>query len=262
MKPLILYYYKGWVDGVFALVVDLYYNLSIYMDVELIIYTEDAGTCVRHLIKNNNSDLLTKITNTKKIETDLIICSCETLYDKTFDINCDKIIMLDNMDLAKSIYGDGFNINHYIPDCSTIYLLSNPANILEDFVGTQFVYYQKFSEKRLNSLPLNYKKNLQDLDTRRYFYEIYEYKRSGKPHMEFNHNQFFENVGRLIFEHIYFNYKVNYNIDGMFTKDGLYYYLKLFGVDGTINHKPLPIFKSDIIEKLFIKNNDMILELI
>ncbi len=263
MNPVILYYYYGAVDGVFSGAVDLYYNLRQFMDIDLKIYTKDVGSCITHLSLNNNKDLLKNITNDPKIESEIVICSSAVLYDEVFKINCSRLIILDSLDIAKSIHGAFPMLDQYIPPCDDIYFLANPSNLNIGFFSNQIEYYQKLSKERINKLPIYYRKFLKkDKTSKPFFREIFNYKRTDKEYMEVNRGQYFENVGRLIFEHILYDCKVNYHTDGMFTKDGLYYYLKLFDVDGEIDHIPLPIKRESVKDKLFMKEDDLVINLI
>jgi hypothetical protein len=48
----------------------------------------------------------------------------------------------------------------------------------------------------------------------------------------------------------------------MYEKDGLYYYLDLFGIDGSVDHIPLKISKEEIEDVLFMKEDDTLIELV
>lgn len=266
MKPLLLYNYYDVIDGVFASIIDMYYNLSNYIDVDLKIVTDKPEQCIKHLFKNNSGDLVNKITVDTEFEADIIICSTRLLYDEICKIKCKRLLILDSLDLSKSIYGVQPDIRLYLPNMSSedIIFLCNPANIISgcDYAA-QLEYYQKLSKERINKLPINYIRYLGDYNLeKKYFHSIFNYRRTSKYYSEIKRGQYFENVGRLIFEHIYFNNKVNYYTDGMFMQDGLYYYLKLFGVDASIEHTPLPINKEMVEKTLFMDKNDKILRFV
>lgn len=74
-------------------------------------------------------------------------------------------------------------------------------------------------------------------------------------------NEYFENIGKLIFEFIYYNKKVKYFNTNYSKPDGLTYYLKLFNIDDTYSQY-LNITKQDVINKLFMKNDDLLLHLV
>jgi hypothetical protein len=266
MKPLILYYYYGIIDEIFASIVDLYYNLSQYIDVDFLIVTDKPETCIDHLFKNNNGDLINKVNIENRFERDIIICSARFLYDEKCKLECNKLIVLDSLDLSKSLYGVHPSIYQFIPVNlvkDDVVFLSNPANIMVNCIYSQIIYYQKLSKQRLENLP-NYRgRFLDDYSLKlRFFYNTYYYRRTDKEHIEVKRNKYFENVGRSIFEHIYFRKRVNYYTDGMFMKDGLFYYLDLFDVDGMIPHAPLPITKEMVESVLFMDEDDIILDLI
>ena len=72
MRPLILHYYYGVIDGVFASIIDMYYNLSRFIDIDLWIYTDKPQQCIQHLFKNNTGDLVNKITTKTEFKNDII----------------------------------------------------------------------------------------------------------------------------------------------------------------------------------------------
>ena len=86
------------------------------------------------------------------------------------------------------------------------------------------------------------------------------YDRKNKAHAEIKENIYVENIGKRIFETIFLGNNVNYHKSSI--KDGLYYYLKLFGIDSQIDHFPLKITKDDVEEHLSFRQNDKILEIL
>jgi hypothetical protein len=253
-------------DGVLISLIDLYYNLKRYIDVDICIVTEYIESCINHLFKNNNSDLVNKICTDVIFEREMIICSTRFLYDEICKLKCNKLIILDSLDLSKSIYGVHPSILQFLPpdlNSEQVIFLSNHANIMKNCIYQQIPYYQKLNEYRLNNHPYFYGRYVGDYSLKKkYFHDIYNYRRTDKKYCEIKRNFYFENFGRMIFEHIYIDKLVNYYIDGLVKKDGLYYYLKLFGVDGFLIHTPLPIDKIMIEEVLFMKDNDPILTLL
>jgi hypothetical protein len=65
----------------------------------------------------------------------------------------------------------------------------------------------------------------------------YTFKRSGKEKTDIGDGLHFENMGKGMFEHLWFGREVEYKTDGMFMEDGLYYYMKLFGLDAFEDQK-------------------------
>ena len=244
----------------------MYYNLIQFIDVDFCIYTETPKRCIEHLFKNNNGDLVNKITIEKEIEADIVICSARLLYDEVCKLKCKRLIVLDSLDLAKSLYGVHPDIKYYVPEYINnidVIFLSNSANIMSKCVYAQMVYYQKLSKERLNTLPIHRGRTIEDYSLhKKMFYDVFNYRRTDKPYAELRRGKYFENFGRSIFEHIYYGKSVNYYIDGMYMKDGLYHYLELFGINGMIPHMPLPITKEMVEDKLFMKKNDPILNIL
>jgi hypothetical protein len=123
----------------------------------------------------------------------------------------------------------------------------NPSN----FGSTNFKeieWYHKFSKKRL--------------DTMQFYSTSLNYCRKKKKYIKIKEEGYYENIGKRIFEYLYAGLIVNYSPEGMFTRDGLWYYLKLFDVDASKFYKPLIISKYKIKEKLFMNENDRLLEIL
>lgn len=277
MKTIILHYYYGAMDGVFISTMDLYYNLSKYMDVEYRIITDKPTDCIKHLFKNNNSDLVPFVTKDKIVKADTIICSARfLLHVKLHEIcECKKLIILDSLDLIKlanKIFQFEskhykFNIYDLIPSHfkkKDVIFLCNPANFKSRFKFTMVEYFQKMSQERTNKFPKKYGRYIEDYNEigNPFLQAEFNYTRITKPWMSMEDGTFFENTGRLIFEHLHAGKIVNYSSEGMHKKDGLYYYLGLFGIDGAKDHMPLKISKEEIEDVLFMKEDDPIIELL
>jgi hypothetical protein len=185
----------------------------------------------------------------RKFEADTIICSARLLYEimsgADISLKCKKLIVLDSLDTQKAklgIYPDFDDLFDYMFKDTKVIQLSNPSNIRQSKYE-QKEYFHKFSEIRLKSLKQTGK--LRD----RLVYE-----RDTKQKTKLGEGNF-ENMGKGIFEHLYFKKEVDYRTDGMYCKDGLWYYLKLIGVDPEKN-QVLRIPKSTIREKLFMRRTD------
>jgi len=238
---LIVYYHSGRADGVLTSIIDAYINLSKFTDISLKINTDDVGQFYL-LCKRNKffgfPDIMKCVTLEKTFEADTIITSTKVLYDD-IELKCDKLLLLDSFDMAKAKYG-------VLPEpkipCKNTVLLCNPATMNDWFTCKE--YYHKFSERINTTSPC-----AQLL-----------YMRVNKDHIYITDTIYFENIGKTIFEMLYLGKNVTYYGDK--THDGLYYYLKLFGVDGEKDYIPLPITKKDIEDKLFMKDDDLLLEMI
>ena len=164
------------------------------------------------------------------------------------EIECNKLFVLDSLDTYKSkieMFPNFDDLFKTMFKNSDVIQLSNPANFRE----TEFrevEYYHKFSFRRLNSL-----KQAGRL-TKEYYFD-----RTGKEKTKIGEFHF-ENMGKGIFEHLWYSRPVHYKPDGMFTKDGLWYYLKLFGIDGEKEQTIPRIQKGDFIHHLFYKKRDIL----
>jgi hypothetical protein len=126
--------------------------------------------------------------------------------------------------------------------------LSNPATFRETKYD-QREYYHKLSYRRLNALKQS--GHLKD--------EI-NFKRTRSDKGDIGDGNYFENIGKQLFEHLYFQKKVNYYADGAFTFDGMWFYLNKFGIDGSKDFKDIKMPKSLIKNHLFMKNVDELLK--
>lgn len=299
MKTLILHYYMSTVDGIMTTMIDTYFNMKSYgknVEINFICpelyymdykdfynfekhafheYTSKTGTDSIHikrskkkiekiLLKTKVNQITTSVpflkynrnfgdinlvnsikTNQNIFEADVIICSARLLREITkglkIELKCGKIIVIDTFDCFKhSMQLDvGIHTNNCI-------FLCNPSNF--KCTNHKVVeYYHKYNSKRLISL----------MQTRKINNSLI-YRRSDKEKMKVG-NTYFENQGKSIFEYLYFGKRVEYHTDGLKIKDGLCYYLELFGIDGTKNHIPLKITREEIEDKLFMKENDYLL---
>ena len=239
---LIVYYHSGRADGVLTSVLDTYANLSRYIDVELKINTDKVGDFYL-LCKRNKffgiPDIMKCVTLDKTFEAETIITSTKVLYDD-IELNCNRLVLLDSFDMAKVKYG-------VLPlpqiPCKNTILLCNPATMIDQLDCKE--YYHKFNTKRLNTMTVC---------------EQLLYMRVNKDHIYMKGGIYFENIGKSIFEMLYLNKSVSYYGDQI--HDGLYYYLQLLGIDGEKDYIPLPLTPKDIEEKLTMKDDDLLLEIL
>jgi len=249
--------WSGSISGEFTTVVDLFYNLKKYIDVDFHLCILDKklmSNCIRHLTKNNNSDLLKYITLNTFFESNCIICSSFIIYNK-IELKTKNLFILDSFDLRKN--------NYNIPELKNknIIFFSNPANITKTIPYKQIEYYHKFSYERLNNFPIFYKKNLSEGNLELFLDDNFYYKRTKKSNLEIFPGEYFENIGKRIFEHLYHKKNVFYNSEGFSKPDGLFYYLKLFGIDANLSCN-LKLLEHIIKEKLFMNEDDELLKTI
>lgn len=189
-----------------------------------------------------------------KFEADTIICSGRILFemlcdDVDLELKCKKMYVIDSLDILRSKLGIYPDLDKAVPtdDCT---FLVNPANIRKTNFN-QVVHYIKFSKKRMDLLS----------QTKRGLSEVLDYRRTNKKKGEIYEGKYAENMGKTIFEHLYYGKTVNYYTDGLFMDDGLLFYLQLFGIDGSKEHVPLKISRQEIEKKLFVNFKDFIYRL-
>lgn len=262
MKVLLIYFSIGRITGVFTSLIDVYLNLvKRGVDVNLKICGWDGIMFGNELLYKENfsgwynlccdnkhfgsKKIFRSFTKDKNFVSDVVICSARFPNDMVkndLSIKAKRWIILDSLDLQTNKFVD------YQPDevlKGDTHFLVNPAN----FNRTKFMeheYYHKFSKERLDTLTI--KKPIEYIRITKDWMKVDEY--------------YFENIGKSIWETIYCGQDVAYDPIGMLGKDGLYYYLKLFGVDGEKSHSSLPINRKDIEDKLFMRDNDIVLSLI
>jgi len=252
---LIIQNHSGVVTGTFTSIIDTYLNLQQFKKVKLETMSDykKPSELIKLFVKNSNfgcSALMTSFTKERTFDSDIIICSARLLADCATDekikIRAKKLIVLDSLDMARKKYGVGPDFDFQVNADECIFLI-NPAN--KDITKfKEYIYYHKFNERRLN---------LKHFPERKL-----KYSRRKKKFIKIGQDQYFENIGKSIFEYSYMGYPVSYDTDGMFTKDGLCFYLELLGIDPSKNYNPLIIPKWKIEKCLFMNDNDLLLELI
>ena len=241
----------GDISGSFTSIIDAYLNVSKHLDVNIkIMWDGHPGAGMARFKEQGyfgKKILLAYMTHNNCFEADTIVCSSKLLadiasYAKHFNIQIkyDRLILLDSLDIQRSVCGS-------IPDMNVsekTILLANPANFSSKF--KTFEYYHKLSKERMGSInPPN----------------VYNFDRGDKKHIILPTGIYFENIGKRIWETIYKGGTVNYSNNNS-NKDGLYYYLKLFGVDGLKSYRPLHITKEEVQEKLTMNENDLLLDIL
>jgi hypothetical protein len=167
------------------------------------------------------------------------------------NLKCDRLIVLDSLDTWKSkvgIFPDFDDLFKTMFKNTHVTQLSNPANFRETEYE-QVEYYHKFSYRRLNALKQS-----------GILKDNYVFKRSSKEKTDIGEGLHFENMGKGIFEHAWVGQEVEYKTDGMFMEDGLYYYMKLFGLDA-FEDQTIRLHKREIMDHLFMKNIDYLFQL-
>lgn len=183
-----------------------------------------------------------------KFKAHTIICSGRLIYEilmgADIELECERLFVLDSLDTYKSKIGEFPDFDDYfdILGCE-ITQLSNPAT-MRDTKYRQEPYFHKFSYRRLDALKQS-----------GILKDEYNFNRTSKEKTKLEGGHF-ENQGKGIFEHLYWNKIVNYYAEGTYTADGLTHYFDLFGIDPYVDHLPLHLSKNQIKDKLFMKNID------
>ena len=187
----------------------------------------------------------------KKFKADKIICSARLLYEilmgADIELECEKLLVLDSLDTYKSKIGMFPDLDDLFDTMfknSQVIQFSNPATFRETKYD-QREHYHKFSYRRLNALKQS--GHLKD--------EL-NFRRTRSDKGDIGDGNYFENIGKQLFEHLYFRKKVNYYADGAYMKDGMWFYLHNFGIDGMKDAENLKLSKGQIMNHLFMKSND------
>ena len=186
----------------------------------------------------------------RKYKADMIVCSARLIYEimmgkADIEFDCKRLVVLDSLDTYKCKIGMFPDFDDYFDTLKGIKItqLSNPATFRETKYE-QKEYYHKFSETRLRALRQS--NILSDNYT-------YTRKRTEKGRIG---DGYYENIGKCIFERLWCGKTVHYKTDGMFTKDGLYFYLeRVFGIDPE-KDQTLKINKGDIRYNLYFERFD------
>jgi hypothetical protein len=191
----------------------------------------------------------------KKFKADIIVCSARLIYEilngKDIELECNRLFVLDSLDTYKSkvgIFPDFDDLFDTMFRNCDVWQLSNPANFRETKYR-QVEYYHKLSYRRLSALKQS-----------GLIKDKLVFTRTKKAKTMIGENAHFENMGKGIFEHLYFGREVEYKNDGMFTKDGLWHYMRLFDLDAT-KDQIIKLGKYKIMDKMFYKRNDILFEL-
>ena len=241
--------------------VEPYEKIEDPMKYQFKLFRNELTTAVPFLRFNRNfgdfNFFYSIVENQNKFEAETVICSARLLYEiligTDIEIECNRLIVLDSLDTYKSkmgIFPDFDDLFDTMFKDSFVVQLSNPINF-RDTKYKQVKYFHKLSYRRLNALKQS---NLlkDELNFTR--------KRGNKG--ELYPGMYFENIGKQLFEHLYFGKKCSYYSEGVFTDDGMCEYLQLFGIDGKVDHIPLVITKNEIKDHLFMKNIDYIYNLV
>lgn len=194
------------------------------------LFNNELTTSIPFLRYNRNFgdfNLLYSITQDEnKFKAHTVVCSARLIYEilmgADIEIECERLFVLDSLDTWKSkieMFPDFDDLFSTMFRNSQVIQFSNPATFRETKYD-QREYYHKLSYRRLHALKQSDR-----------IKDEYIFNRTKKEKTMITEGCHFENMGKGIFEHLYFGKKVLYQKEGMFTKDGLWYYLNKLGVD-------------------------------
>lgn len=250
-------FYHQYLNGSVIASIDMFFNLQKFYDVKYNFITVDPIHTLNLLKPNNLQDLYPSVTFNLDYKTDVAIVTYPMILpygDYLDDINpkrkysdikveTDKLIIIGTLESFDMPFDESRIPKNW--KYNEIFFLNNPPNKATNH------YFHQLSTKRLDNIsPLSFK--TQD----------YHYCRKDKP-LIFRNGHYFENVGKLIFEYIYHDRKVFYNHDGLTIKDGLCYYLELFGIDPYKSYPDgLPMTKQQVIDIMTMQEDDLVIKLI
>lgn len=261
-------------SGSVTSIIDIFYSLLQYnKNIELLIIYKD----IKHILEFKQyfpkNTIFINYTKFKQNSFDILICSCSILKSNFINLKIfkyERLILLD----ANTIFSMYINQNNKFFD--TIYDLKNVLFFGNDcnkkFLDCNKIMYinylHKFSQQRLytlakpviNNCVINvtsetYKnRGIKHLDPHSYFGLFY------CRHIYFGKNNiYFENIGKLLFEFLFFKKYVYYSPKNKnFLKDGMSEYLCSVGIDDTYEQELTGID----INPLIFNNTDILLKYI
>ena len=272
MKIDILCYFEK-CNGVFTSMLDIYYNLSMFGYHPTFTLIVDPRS--KYIYKKSLDEFPTiKTKNIITYNYDILIVSADFIlknYNIFKYIKYKHLLILD----STKIYIDYTNKNYTYID--VINSLENKTILGNKFNSKYFhkdymIYYHNFSYNRLQHLKSLYSNNISQTIIRdnKNDFSSNNIEKSLHCYLKYNYNRFhtwdngktyIENIGKLIFEFLYLGKKVYYSPKNKTMDDGLTEYLNLFGIDDNIEQE-LKITPEQIEDKLFMKDDDIIIQLI
>ena len=286
MKDICIFFpFGSVVSGTLISMVDLYLNLkSFNYNIPIVIQSKNNTELFRFSRRylNNNMFLFNNITTSNIISCDIVITSLQSFSHIMFEntdliFDTDKLIIFDTADFISMEHKykciDNFykTINNSTKKCKDVLFYANKFNI-DRYIKPYFdhkEYYHKLCKERLNwNIPLNINgkylstvsqehsdiyKDVKKNDVSIYEYNGYNYQR-WCPFGDI----YYENIGKLIYEYLYYDKPVIYSPTNKMFDDGLTYYLKQFDIDDN-KFQVLDITSNDIELKMFMNKYDNIL---
>ena len=265
MVNIICSYFK--MNGAVTSLLDTYFNIKNYInDIEFNIVCNPRST--KNFIKYKNEYPNINFKNITTHNFDTLILSADFIgqeYNIFKKFKYNKLIILDSFKIYIDYCKNNNATANRIKELSNCYILGNKFN--ESFFkenDNYYIYYHKFSKERLDFLEKIYSKEYNILIRNEEETDFFMHKFSSYKYERFHtcdNITFLENIGKLIFEYRYLNKPVYYSSKKKTIDDGLTEYLSLFGIDDN-NSQDILITKNDIRNKLFMKDNDLMLEII
>src|SRR5574344_15274 len=286
MKLNIIYYLYE-LNGAYTSFEDLYYNLRRYLgcDIQWYVFYDTRSIIKRFdsyiALENNICYLPIKYgTMHYKITGDINIISSEVI-DLINKDALDIISQQTYLFYPAFIYKLESNVDEFVQQQQYIkdnHVITICNEFNSHYVKDYFVWYMKFSEERITNLRalstnvndtltseeyFKNKKNL--LNMKPFSYKTYQYFRYSKkskdnPYTEFGAD-YYENIGKLMFEFLLLEKKAYYYCKNKHIDDGLTEFMQQFDIDDNYDYDLNTINNNVLFEKLFMKQNDEILKL-
>ena len=253
-------------NGAVTTLLDIYFNLKKYFsDIEFNLICNLRNT--KNFITYKDEYPVVDFKSVKTHNFDTLILSTDFIgqfYNIFRLFHYKKLILLDSYKIYIDYYrNDNFTANKINDISEQYYILGNNFNS-KFFKSNYYTYYHKFSKERLDYLENKYKNEQHILKRKEDDKDFFLHKFSSYRYERFHtcdNITFLENIGKLIFEYRYLNKPVYYSSNKKTIDDGLTEYLSLFGIDDN-NSQDILITKNDIRNKLFMKDNDLMFEII
>lgn len=265
MVNIVCGYFK--MNGTVTSLLDTYFNLKKYLnDVTFNIVCNPKH--IKNFLKYKCDYPNIECIALKKTSFDTLIISADFIgqYYNIFKLfNYNKLIILDSFKIYIDNYKNKNFTANIINELQKCYVLGNNFN-KQFFKSNYYLYYHKFSKDRLDFLKLKYSdsndstillRKESDKDYYLHKFSSYNYERFHTC----DNVTYIENIGKMIFEYRYLNKQVHYSIHNKTIDDGLTEYLSLFDIDDNYS-QDIFITEKDIQDKLFMKDNDLILSII
>lgn len=277
--------YYPYLDGTTTSLIDLYFNLSHYMNVNCYIIIDTSQENVKRNVKYiqtlKNSIPFDKFKFTyiqlSKLNefclnhkfNNLILSFGIFRFLNTLPFHYNKLIILDSGRIIYDYYCCNSKFISYVKSLNNVFILGNNMNKHFFNYEQYFLYYHKFSHERFDFLKCilsndlvvteNVREKTGNIDMK--------YLQSNKLYynrwrdVKGDNKIYSENIGKMIFEFSALNKFVHYSPINKTHDDGLTEYLRLFDIDDNYE-LIIKISENELFDKLGFNDNDLILSII